>query len=138
MTDDFLSGESGEVSGIRATTRAVLADALADARERATGQPARLRRAAAALPPRRVLVLAIERPDVPNVLPAAIAELARSRHHAEFATTTVGTAGKFENLSRVHRCGSAGVSNTTGRRSRASAAGRSGSSTRRPSVTACG
>ncbi|MHB1572226.1 MAG: glycosyltransferase, partial [Solirubrobacteraceae bacterium] len=52
---DFLSGEGGEVSGIRATTRAVVVDAVADGFRLLTGEPLRLRRAARALPPRRVL-----------------------------------------------------------------------------------
>jgi hypothetical protein len=48
-----------------------------------------------------VLALAIERTDVPNLLPAAKAELARSRHQVDVATTTAGTRGKFENLNAL-------------------------------------
>ncbi len=96
--DDFLSGESGEVSGIRATTRAVLADARADVRAFATAQGPRLDAAAAAVPPRRVLAVAVERPEAPNLLASARAELLRSHHHVEVVTGAVGGRGKFENL----------------------------------------
>jgi hypothetical protein len=99
--DDFLSGTSGEVSGIRATTSAVLADAREGARRLAVVQPLRLRRAAQQWPSRRVLTLAIERTDVPNVLPAAHAELRRSRHQVTFAATAAGARGKFENLNEL-------------------------------------
>ena len=66
--DDFLSGTSGQVYGVRATSRAIALDAAADLIALTQGQRRRLRRASAALPRRRVLVLAIERRDVPNVL----------------------------------------------------------------------
>jgi hypothetical protein len=45
-----------------------------------------------------VLVLAVERTDRPNLLAAARAELERSRHEVEFASTDAGERGKFENL----------------------------------------
>jgi hypothetical protein len=96
--DDFLSGHSGEVSGIRATTRAIAADALQDAQRLARLEPLRLRRAARAWPRRRVLALAIERTDVRNVLSAAREELLRSHHDVEFASSSAGDRGKFENL----------------------------------------
>ena len=96
--DDFLSGTSGEVSGIRATTSAVLADALEDLSRMGRLEPWRLRRAAQRWPRRRVLALAVERTDVPNVLAAAREELSRSRHHVTFAATSAGDRGKFENL----------------------------------------
>ena len=69
--DDFLSGTSGEVSGIRATTSAIVADLLEDARRCARLEQLRLRRVAASSARRRVLALAIERTDAPNLLPAA-------------------------------------------------------------------
>lgn len=97
--DDFLSGTSGFVSGKRATTRAVVADAMADVQARLRGQPWQLRRAAAAWPPRRrVLVLAVERENEPNLLGAARQELLRSRHAVTFASRPVAGRGKFENL----------------------------------------
>jgi hypothetical protein len=102
-TDDFLSGTSGEVTGIRATTRAFVADALADAYELAWLRGRRLRRAAARWPRRRVLVLAVERANAPNLLVQARRELLRSRHHVSFASTTTGGRGKFENLNALLR-----------------------------------
>jgi hypothetical protein len=48
-----------------------------------------------------VLVLAIERTDVPNLLAQAKAELTRSRHQVDVATTEAGTRGKFENLNAL-------------------------------------
>ena len=96
--DDFASGTSGQVWGIRATTKAVIADALDDATSLAQFQRPRLQRSAARGPRRRVLVLAIERTDVPNLLDDARAELARSRHEVRFVSAPAGTGGKFENL----------------------------------------
>ena len=104
MTDqrnDFLSGTSGEVSGIRATTSAVLADALEDLSRISRLEPLRLRRAAQTWPQRRVLALAVERTDVPNVLAVARDELTHSRHCVTFAATTAGNRGKFENLNEL-------------------------------------
>jgi hypothetical protein len=95
---DFLSGTSGEVSGIRATARTVLADALDDTAALARLEPWRLRRAARSSPRRTVLALAIERTDAPNILAAARAELAASHHELRFASLDVGGRGKFENL----------------------------------------
>jgi hypothetical protein len=99
--DDFLSGTSGQIYGIRATTRAALADSVADAWAMASLQPWRLRRAAATHPRRRVLALAVEREDQPNLLPAARAELLRSRHDVRFDRIGVGNRGKFENLNAL-------------------------------------
>jgi hypothetical protein len=99
--DDFLSGTSGQVWGTRATARAIAADAGCDLAALATGMPWRLARAAAAWPRRRVLALAIERSDVPNILPAARDELLGSRHDVRFISTDAGTRGKFENLNEL-------------------------------------
>lgn len=96
--DDFLSGESGEVSGIRATSRALLADALADGLELARLEPWRLRRAALRSPRRTVLALGIERVGVPGLIAGARDELARSRHDVRFVTGPAERRGKFENL----------------------------------------
>jgi hypothetical protein len=98
VADDFLSGTSGEVSGIRATLSAVAADTYADALALARLQGPRLRRAAHASPRRRVLVLAIERTDVPNVLARTREELLRSHHDVTVETTLAAGKGKFENL----------------------------------------
>jgi hypothetical protein len=98
VTDDFLSGTAGEVWGMRATGRALLADAFADGLALGTLQPWRLRRAARAWPRRRVLALGVERRDVPNLLARARRELLRSRHDVRFASAPAGERGKFENL----------------------------------------
>ncbi len=95
---DYFSGTSGQVWGIRATTRAVVADAVCDAAAVATLTPWRLRRTARRSAARRVLALGVERRDVPNVLAAAEAELERSHHHVDVLSTVAGTKGKFENL----------------------------------------
>jgi GT2 family glycosyltransferase len=99
--DDFLSGTSGQVFGLRATGRAVVADALCDAAALARLEAWRLRRASRSSPRRRVLALAIEREDMPNLLPQARAELLRSRHEVEFASMPAGDGGKFENLNAL-------------------------------------
>ena len=50
----------------------------------------------------RVLVLAIEQPEVPGTLPATLAELERARTaRVTVRTSTAGSAGKFENLNRL-------------------------------------
>jgi hypothetical protein len=93
--DDFLSGASGTVGGKRGLLRGV-ADRVLDVRS------GRVRRAAmkraGTMPVRRVLVLAIDRPDVPGLLAEALDELRASRHQVTVATRPAGTAGKFENL----------------------------------------
>ena len=99
-TDDFLSGTSGRVAGIRLTSKAIVADFASDARALARLQPLRLRRAAARWPVRNVLVFGIERPE-PNLLSRARQELLRSRHRIRFASTLVGGRGKFENLNAL-------------------------------------
>jgi hypothetical protein len=100
LIDDFLSGTSGQVVGIRRTTAAVIADALDDAAALATARRARLSRAARGLPRRRVLALAVDA-GAPNLLDAARAELSRSRHDVEIVTTIAGDRGKFENLNAL-------------------------------------
>jgi GT2 family glycosyltransferase len=96
--DDFLSGTSGHVYGIRPTTEAIVADAVCDAVGFARLQPGGLRRAARAWPQRRVLALGIERTDRPNLLASTRAELLRSRHEVRFASAAAADRGKFENL----------------------------------------
>lgn len=99
--DDFLSGDSGLVFGIRATARALATDALADAVSLVQAQHPRLRRAARMWPRRRVLALAVERVDDRNLLAGARDELLRSKHLVRFDSTTVGKRGKFENLNAL-------------------------------------
>lgn len=97
-TDDFLSGMSGEVRGVRATARALVRDTCDDAIALASLLPLRLRRAAARWPRRRVLALGVERENEPSLLEATFAELARTQHHVELAHTEVGGRGKWENV----------------------------------------
>lgn len=99
--DDFLSGTSGQVWGVRASARAVLFDGWADTLSLATGWPRRLRAAARQVPRRGVLALAVEHEGQPSRLPAAEAELKRSRHDVELVTGVVGGRGKFENLNEL-------------------------------------
>ena len=101
--EDFLSGASGNVEGTRAAART--------GPRRRCATCALARRAArgdsAAPPPRaprlRVLVLAVERRDVPTLLGPARAELRRSRHDVEVAVPSPATRGKFENLNAAAR-----------------------------------
>lgn len=99
--DRFLSGEAGAIVGVRAHARTRAQDAAIDLLRVARLEPWRLRRAAAALPRRRVLVLGVERTDRANLMGAIRAELLRSRHAVEIATTDVGGRGKFENLNAL-------------------------------------
>ena len=97
--DDFLSGTSGHVAGVRANARAIVVDAIADARQGRTR--GRLDGAAHQSATRQVLVLSVERTDVPNILAAARAELATSHHRVAFASSSDTTKGKFENLNAL-------------------------------------
>ena len=97
--DDFLSGTSGHVAGIRATTSARLADAVADAVQIPVQR--RLLETARRSPVRRVLALAVERSAMPNLLDRAEAELRRSRHEVVIARIDAGASGKFENLNAM-------------------------------------
>lgn len=101
VQDDFLSGASGLVFGIRATSKALVADAYADTLALLRAQRWRLRRAALAWPRRRVLVLAVERPDEPNLLSRARQELLRSKHLVSFDSAPAGELGKFQNLNEL-------------------------------------
>jgi GT2 family glycosyltransferase len=95
--DDFLSGRSGYVAGRRG--RLLRAhDALHDALQ-LPARASRLRSAAQRGPRRRVLVVGVERLDVPNLMAQARAELLRSRHDVtvDVAPAAAGL-GKFENL----------------------------------------
>jgi len=96
--EDFLSGASGLVLGLRATSRALAADARADTLAAMAAQRWRLRRAAREWPRRRVLALGVERAGEPNLLADTRAELMRSRHHVSFDSIAAGERGKFENL----------------------------------------
>jgi len=101
VIDDFLSGTSGQVVGVRATTRALLTDAIADGVAVARAQPWRLRRAARHWPARRVLALGVERVGEANLLAGARAELLRSQHSVRFDSMPAGDSGKFQNLNAL-------------------------------------
>jgi hypothetical protein len=98
---DFLAPGSGLVVGRRAIARAALADAALDARAAVLQEGRHLDAAAVRAPRRRVLALAIERTDVPNLLAGARAELYRSRHRVTVASREAGAAGKFANLNEL-------------------------------------
>lgn len=95
--EDFLSGASGNIGGRTGILRAA-ADIAIDARERAGGQRARVHRAAAGAPPRRVLAIGVVRPEHAERAGEVAAELRRSRHEVELQTRAPGGLGKFENL----------------------------------------
>lgn len=99
-SDDFLSGESGEVGGIDGVRRE-LADRLSDGVELLSGRRLRLARAARSLPPRRVLALGIVRERHRALATAIEAELRSTRHEAQIATIDPGRRGKFENLNAL-------------------------------------
>jgi hypothetical protein len=103
IEDDFLSGASGHVAGMRLTSKAIALDLAADVRSAVALWPYRLRLAARKAPPRRVMVLALERADVPNLLAETRAELLRSRHDVRFQSSPVEQRGKFENLNSLLR-----------------------------------
>jgi hypothetical protein len=100
-TDDFLSGASGQVHGLRATAGALVADSFADAASLVLAQRRAVRRAAARGPRRRVLALAVGRAGEANLLAAARSELLASRHEVRFAAADAGERGKFENLNAL-------------------------------------
>ena len=88
------------MGGRRGRLRAAL-DALLDGREALSGRRRRLARAAASGPRRRVLVLGVDRPDVPGLMAQARAELERSRHDVTIDLALAGPRGKFENLNAL-------------------------------------
>lgn len=113
MSDDFLSGESGHVAGVRAGTKHALKDLALDMRL-ALGRAGRAARAATS-PPRRVVVAGIYGDNAAR-LSRSVRELRRSRHDLEIVLGARGTSasalrdltarehltgGKFENLNAV-------------------------------------
>jgi hypothetical protein len=112
--ETFLSGESGEVSGIRRTVTRTAADLRLDAGARLRGHARKLDRLAAAEPPRKALVLSAYRAG--SLLPAALERLRSERHEVRFALGAVGDpdpaladwtvaqgleGGKFQNLNQA-------------------------------------
>jgi GT2 family glycosyltransferase len=99
--NDFLSGRSGALGGWRRSGLR-LADLALDAEATLTGRRRRLNQAARGEPPtRRVLVLGVVRPQYPNLMAAAQAELGRSRHEVEIALAQAGDRGKWENVNAL-------------------------------------
>jgi GT2 family glycosyltransferase len=99
--EDFLSGTSGTVGGLDAAQRGA-ADAAMNAWETLSGRGLRLGFAARHAPPlRRVLALAVQRPEHDALAQAINAELSRSRHDVELHTCLPDGRGKFENLNRL-------------------------------------
>jgi len=95
--EDFLSGTSGTVRGLRRPPRRA-ADALLDLE--GARRIGRLDRAARSSPPRRdVLVLGVQRPG--RLMDAARAELHRTRHRVSVHTVSMGAGGKFEHLNAL-------------------------------------
>ncbi len=95
--EDFLSGKSGTVKGLRRPALRA-ADVLLDAE--AVRRNRRLDRAARTSPPRRrVLVIGIERPG--RRMNAARVELHRTRHELTMHTVAMGAGGKFEHLNAL-------------------------------------
>ena len=95
--EDFLSGSSGTIRGLRRPPLRA-ADALLDLE--AAPRIRRLDRAARTSPPRRdVLVLGVQRPD--RLMNAARAELHRTRHRVSVHTLAMGSGGKFEHLNAL-------------------------------------
>jgi GT2 family glycosyltransferase len=97
--DDFLSGHSGTVGGLRGRVR-TLGDETIDMLEIA-GVRRRLNAAARKAPRRRVLALSVVRPEHTAGAQRIRAELDRSRHALELYTRPPGGLGKFENLNRL-------------------------------------
>jgi GT2 family glycosyltransferase len=96
----YLAPGSGLVTGRRAIARARAADLALDLR--AAVADAGLRGRARLTPPRRrVLVLGIERTDVPGLWRESCAELLKSRHTVTIRDRVAGRGGKFENLNAM-------------------------------------
>ena len=95
-----MSGQSGYVAGVRLIARARVRDTVLDLAARP-----RLRRldadVAAWAARRHVVVAALERTDVPNLLDAALAELGRSAHALTVLRAPAADRGRFENLNRL-------------------------------------
>jgi GT2 family glycosyltransferase len=97
-TEDFLSGASGTVGGLDAVRREARDEAV-NTWELLSGRRLRLAFAARHAPPlRRVLALAVERPERRELADGIRAELLRSRHDVELHTSGPDGRGKFESL----------------------------------------
>jgi len=101
--DTYLSGDSGEVSGIRLPLIRAAQDAGLTALAALTAAGPRLDLIASRAPPRRVTVLSAYRPG--RRLVAALPALGSERHRVSFVLAAAeGSAqGKFQNLNRALR-----------------------------------
>jgi hypothetical protein len=97
----FSSGAHGTVGGKRGALRRV-GDRALDAWLAATGARRRIRALADTVPPRDVLVVAIDSPGSALIEPA-LAELRASRHRTRFATGSTAElgGGKFQNANAL-------------------------------------
>jgi hypothetical protein len=95
--EEFLSGETGHVAGIRRTISRTLGDAYLNLRSR--GSARAIDRLAAETPRRRILALSVYRPDSAQV-EAAVGELKQTRHDLRLSLGSTATlsGGKFQNL----------------------------------------
>jgi len=95
--EEFLSGETGHVAGVRRTITRTVGDALLDLRGQARAR--QVDRLADAMPRRSVLALSLYRPDSAHI-EAATRELKATRHDLtlELGSTSELTGGKFQNL----------------------------------------
>lgn len=113
---DVFSGHSGIVAGRRARLRAAASDLADRVIRQGRLEPQRLRRAAARLQPRSVLVVGIYDSDSAPVMAALVDELQRSRQQLTFALGSLGepasalrsqtrldslAGGKFENANAL-------------------------------------
>ncbi|HEX6459997.1 MAG TPA: glycosyltransferase [Thermoleophilaceae bacterium] len=111
--EEFLSGETGHVAGIRRTVSRTVGDALLDVRARTHARS--LDRLAAAVPRRGVLGVSVYRPGSAHIEPA-VRELRRTRHDLRLRLGSTGeplpgladstaagalSGGKFQNLNRL-------------------------------------
>jgi hypothetical protein len=111
--ESFLSGETGHVAGVRRTLLRTLGDFLLDLRLRAHARA--LDELAAATPVRRMLALAVYRPNSGQI-ESAVGELRRTRHELRLALGSTGqplpplsadtvasglSGGKFQNLNAL-------------------------------------
>lgn len=111
--EEFLSGETGHVAGIRRTVARTIGDALLDFRARPAARS--LDRLAATVPHRRVLGVSVYRPHSDQI-ESAVGELRRTRHDLRLSLGSTGeplralanitagsklSGGKFQNLNRL-------------------------------------
>jgi hypothetical protein len=114
MSQDFLSGDAGDVTDRRRLLKRSAGELAYEALDRAALVARRADRLARGQAPRRVLVVGVYRPE--SLLPGALAALGSRRHQVDFALGATGPAepalaahkvtdrlsgGKFENLNRV-------------------------------------